>query len=93
MKNEVIIPELLNWTSVPTEVRILSLRKEALYREIVRERGIDALPGVREFLQTLKEHRVPCVIASSTHRENIHHHPRRARPRGFFRRHGPPLRT
>ena len=71
MKNEVIIPELLGWTSVPTEIRILSLRKEALYREIVREKGIEALPGVREFLQTLKNHGVPCVIASSTHRENI----------------------
>jgi beta-phosphoglucomutase family hydrolase len=71
MKNEAIIPELLGWTAVPTEVRILSLRKEALYREIVREMGIEALPGVREWLQTLKEHGVPCVIASSTHRENI----------------------
>ncbi len=71
MKNEVIIPELLRWTSVPTEVRILSLRKEALYREIVREKGIEALPGVREFLASLKEHGVPCVVASSTHRENI----------------------
>jgi HAD superfamily hydrolase (TIGR01509 family) len=62
---------LLRWTSVPTEVRILSLRKEALYREIVREKGIEALPGVREFLASLKEHGVPCVVASSTHRENI----------------------
>ncbi len=71
MKNEVIIPELLGWTTVPTEIRILSLRKEALYREIVREKGIEALPGVREWLQTLKHAGVPCIIASSTHRENI----------------------
>jgi beta-phosphoglucomutase family hydrolase len=71
MKNEVIIPELLQWTSVPTEVRILSLRKEALYREIVREKGIQPLPGVTEFLQALKDQGVPCVIASSTHLENI----------------------
>ena len=33
MKNEVIIPELLRWTNVPVEIRILSLRKEAIYRE------------------------------------------------------------
>jgi beta-phosphoglucomutase family hydrolase len=71
MKNEVIIPELLGWTAVPTEVRILSLRKEALYRELVREMGIEPLPGVREFLQTLKDHGIPAIIASSTHRENI----------------------
>ena len=56
---------------MPTEVRILSLRKEALYREIVREKGIEPLPGVKEFLQSLKEQGVPCVIASSTHLENI----------------------
>src|ERR1700678_3409057 len=55
MKNEVIIPELLHWTTVPTEIRILSLRKEALYRELVREIGIEALPGVREFLVMLKD--------------------------------------
>jgi beta-phosphoglucomutase family hydrolase len=71
MKNEVIIPELLGWTSVPTEVRILSLRKEALYRELVREVGIEALPGVHEWLALLKGEGIPCVIASSTHRENI----------------------
>src|SRR5277367_4829438 len=56
MKNEVIIPELLGWTTAPVEIRLLSLRKEAIYREVVREQGMSALP---------------CVIASSTHRENI----------------------
>ena len=71
MRNEVIIPELLKWTTVPTEIRLLSLRKEALYREVVREIGVEALPGVREFLGMLKEAGIPRVIASSTHRENI----------------------
>jgi HAD superfamily hydrolase (TIGR01509 family) len=71
MKNDVIIPELLGWTTVPTEVRILSLRKEALYREVVLDRGIAALPGVENWLKILKEAEIPCVIASSTHRENI----------------------
>ena len=71
MKNEVIIPELLKWESEPELIRGLSLRKEALYREIVRERGITALPGVEKWLQTLRAANIPCVIASSTHRENI----------------------
>jgi len=71
MKNEVIIPELLGWTTVPTEIRILSLRKEAIYREIVREQGMTALPGVGSWLQQLRAAEIPCVIASSTHRENI----------------------
>ncbi|HEV3271603.1 MAG TPA: HAD-IA family hydrolase [Candidatus Methylacidiphilales bacterium] len=71
MKNEVIIPELLGWTTVPTEIRILSLRKEAIYREVVREQGVMALPGVESWLRTLREEGIVCAIASSTHRENI----------------------
>jgi beta-phosphoglucomutase family hydrolase len=71
MKNEVIIPELLGWTAVPVEIRILSLRKEAIYREVVREQGMHALPGVKAWLQKLREAEIPCAIGSSTHRENI----------------------
>jgi beta-phosphoglucomutase family hydrolase len=71
MKNEVIIPELLGWTTAPVEIRILSLRKEAIYREIVREQGIEALTGVEPWLRTLRDEGIRCVIASSTHRENI----------------------
>ncbi|MCE0522795.1 MAG: HAD family phosphatase [Methylacidiphilales bacterium] len=71
MKNEVIIPELLGWTTVPAEIRELSLRKEAIYREVVREQGVAALPGVEPWLRTLRDEAIPCVIASSTHRENI----------------------
>jgi beta-phosphoglucomutase family hydrolase len=71
MKNEVIIPELLGWTTVPVEIRILSLRKEAIYREIVREQGMTALPGVEAWLRTLRDEGIACAIASSTHRENI----------------------
>lgn len=71
MKNEAIIPDLLGWSRDPTEIRRLSLRKEELYREVIRERGIVPLPGVREFLAVLAEAAVPCAIASSTHRANI----------------------
>jgi len=71
MKNEVIIPILLNWAHDPEEVRSLSLRKEALYREVVREWGIEPLPGVVDLLTSLREAKIPAVIGSSTHRENI----------------------
>lgn len=70
-KNEWIIPELLTWTRDPDEVRRLSLRKEALYREIVIERGLQPLPGVRTFLDRLQAAQVPSCVGSSTHRENI----------------------
>jgi HAD superfamily hydrolase (TIGR01509 family) len=71
MKNEVIIPEMLKWATDLDEVRRLSLRKEAIYREVVLERGIVALPGVENWLRALRDAKIPCVIASSTHRENI----------------------
>jgi HAD superfamily hydrolase (TIGR01509 family) len=62
---------LLGWTTVPVEIRILSLRKEAIYREVIREQGITALPGVELWLRMLRDAGIPCVIGSSTHRENI----------------------
>lgn len=71
MKNQVIIPNLLGWTSDPDEIHRYSLRKEFLYREIVRQHGMQPLPGVQELLAMLNEHGVPCSVASSTHRENI----------------------
>ena len=70
-KNEFIIPELLGWTHDPAEIRRISLRKEALYREVVAERGLSALPGVRTWLERLRDAGVPCAIGSSTHRANI----------------------
>lgn len=72
-KNEWIIPELLRWTDAANaaEIRRLSLRKEALYREIIVEQGIEPLPGVREFLARLHAAGVPCAVGSSTHRANI----------------------
>jgi HAD superfamily hydrolase (TIGR01509 family) len=70
-KNEWIIPNLLHWSNEPGEVHRLSLRKETLYRVIVLERGLEALPGVRDFLERLRVAGVPCCIGSSTHRENI----------------------
>ncbi len=71
MKNEAIIPDLLNWTDDPAEIRRLSLRKEVLYRDIIRERGLQPLPGIQNWLETLAAAGVPAVIGSSTHRLNI----------------------
>jgi beta-phosphoglucomutase family hydrolase len=70
-KNEFIIPNLLNWEHDPAEVLRLSLRKEALYRDIIREQGLEPLPGVRAWLERLDAAGIPRAIGSSTHRENI----------------------
>jgi beta-phosphoglucomutase family hydrolase len=71
MKNEFIIPNVLNWSNRPEEIRELSLRKEELYREILLEWGIHALPGVTEWLAELSKRQIRCAIGSSTHRLNI----------------------
>lgn len=71
MKNERIIPELLRWTTDPAEIKRLSWQKEEFYRAIVRKSGIQALPGVRPFLERLRDAGIPRIIGSSTPRENI----------------------
>ena len=71
MKNERIIPNLLCWTTDPAEIKRLSWLKEEFYRQIVRTSGIQALPGVREFLERLDAAGIPRIIGSSTPRENI----------------------
>lgn len=71
MKNEVIIPGILGWTTDAAEIKRLSLRKEAAYRAVVTEMGIEALPGVKTWLTRLRDAGIPCAIGSSTHRANI----------------------
>jgi HAD superfamily hydrolase (TIGR01509 family) len=71
MRNELIIPQILNWTDDPGEIHRLSLRKEALYREIMMKEELSPLPGVIEFLTVLKDLNIPCAVGSSTHRLNI----------------------
>jgi HAD superfamily hydrolase (TIGR01509 family) len=84
-KNEFIIPNILHWANDLAEIRVLSLRKEVLYRQIVREEGLDPLPGVRSWLGRLAAAGVPCAIGSSTHRENIEASLDVLGLRGFFR--------
>lgn len=71
MKNQAIIPQILRWTDDPGEIDAYSLRKESLYRDIIRAEGIRPLPGVIELLRMLDERGAACAVASSTHRENI----------------------
>jgi len=70
-RNELIIPDILGWTRDQTEVRRLSNRKEALYRDIARTGHVRLLPGVRELCGALGDLGIPCVIGTSTHKENL----------------------
>ena len=70
-RNAVIIPDILDWTRDPQEIETLGHRKEALYRELVEADGLASLAGVRELLAELRQARVPCVVGTSTERENL----------------------
>ncbi len=70
-KNEVIIPEILGWATDPEEVTRLGNWKEELYREELKRSGITPLPGVKPFLEMLRDAGIPCAVGSSTQRKNI----------------------
>ena len=70
-RNALIIPEILGWTKEVDEVERLGRRKEELYRELVKSDGLRALPGIRELLVELKAVEIPCVVGTSTERENL----------------------
>ncbi|MGE9290095.1 MAG: HAD family hydrolase [Puniceicoccales bacterium] len=69
--NRAIIPGVLGWATDPDEVERLGARKEELYRQIVREKGLDPLAGARELVISLKDAGVPRVVGTSSEKENI----------------------
>ena len=71
MKNERVIPDLLDWSHDRDEIARLSIEKEAIYRDMIRDDGIGILPGVAELLEALTNNGIPAAVGSSTLRENI----------------------
>ncbi|WP_069801298.1 HAD family hydrolase [Thermogemmatispora onikobensis] len=71
MRNDRILPLL--WGEMPPErIRALSERKEAYFRELVRQNPQSlALPGALELLQAVHEAGIAQALASSTPPENI----------------------
>ena len=73
MRNDCIIPKYFDWVDENDHATISRLgeRKEEHYRDILREKGISPLPGVREFLAELIAAEVPFAVGSSTTIKNI----------------------
>ena len=63
--------DMLHWSEDLNEIQRLSLRKEELYREVVKDWGIEPLPGVRQWLERLREGGIACGIGSSTEEKNV----------------------
>ncbi len=71
MKNEEIIPKLWKWTNDPSQIRRIDRKKEGVYREMMKELGCVALPGVKALLGSAASHAIPCGIGSSAPKANI----------------------
>lgn len=71
IKSEAVISDLLQWTRDPDEVHALCLEKEEIFRQYVREHGIEVVRGAREFISDLARQSVPLGVGSSAPRENV----------------------
>ena len=69
--NKVIIPEIFGWTEDPQEIKELADRKEFLYREILKETGLNPLPGFLDLCHDLKDAGIPMAVGTSTPLENV----------------------
>ena len=94
-RNDTILRRCFGDGITPEEIARLGETKEAAYRDMVRARGIEPLPGVRRWLTRLRDSRLApgggLVGAAGQHRS--HHRGARAggllRRLGFRRRSGP----
>src|SRR5262245_2793190 len=70
-RNDAILRDLLGSSLSPSEVARIGSAKEALYRQLVRERGISLLPGVAEWLARLRGDGWKQAVASSAPPQNL----------------------
>ena len=70
LRNDAIIPQWIPDAS-PERVDQIAREKEQLYRRLVREGGLDPLPGARHWTEQLAREGWRQAIASSAPRENI----------------------
>jgi beta-phosphoglucomutase len=70
-RNDAILRRILDGAIAPEEVARIGDAKEAAYREMVRRRGIEPLPGVRRWLERLRDAGWRQAVASSAPPANI----------------------
>jgi len=70
-RNDSVIPGWLGAATAPERIQTIGNAKEEVYRQLIRERGITALPGVSYWLRWLHEQGWLQAIASSAPRPNV----------------------
>lgn len=66
-----VVTDLLRWPLTLPEAIAIGEEKEALYREWIRTRGIDAIPGAVEFIRRAHAASIKIAVATSAPRENL----------------------
>ena len=71
-RNDVLIEKIAPWLT-PQERQEVSRHKEALYRNICKENPhhVQLVNGAVEFLNKLKEEKIPFILASASIKDNI----------------------
>jgi HAD superfamily hydrolase (TIGR01509 family) len=70
LRNDAIIPQWIP-RAAPAQIDEIGRAKEALYRRLVLQGGLDPLPGVRHWTELLAREGWLQAIASSAPRENV----------------------
>lgn len=70
LRNDTIVPQWIP-NATPERIDRIASAKERLYRRLVREGGLEPLPGVRDWTERLAYDGWRQAIASSAPRENV----------------------
>ena len=70
-RNLEIIKDMYNWVETVEEAQAWSDEKEVYFRGILREQGVDPIPGVIETMKAFHAAGIPMAVGSSTPRENL----------------------
>jgi beta-phosphoglucomutase len=70
-RNDAILPLWLGERATPSEIARVGDFKEAKYRELVRARGLEPLPGAARWITQLRAERWRQAIATSAPRANL----------------------
>ena len=71
-RNDIIIQNMAPWLSKEERDKV-SQHKESLYRQICKDNpnSLHLVPGVIDFLEKLKEEKIPFILASASIKDNI----------------------
>ncbi len=70
-RNDSILPHWLGAGATPDRIQHIGNAKEVLYRKLVRDSGIAALPGAAEWVRRLHQEKWRQAVASSAPRANV----------------------